>query len=877
MPNAIKIARERKNIGSHDELARILMETHPDVFTFNDSRYLSKLIGELDRHDASHWTKRWDGLQCLVDFLEITIDDLELQRKTAHLIFAPPAFPDFPPLSLVREDIWTIAEAKQIANKAPVETNRYQVKPTLDFWLKPDAIGVGPHQTQWLCVPDAVEFDLLTRWLDAVSRHRVRFKKTITDALTDHLEEVHHHRAVILVINNEETAENVKLLMQHRQGAPLLIISPYSPPPLDSNPRPQRARSKRSVRLQFESWLWMLSPNWRETLLQWIDARFQQKNKLEHYFSSGGVLKLLRKFDPSGQWITSVEDLLVLAQAVSEFGELELDKSLDSDIDFSELMKRLFSQDESKLALVERLVRARWTSWHLPWTGSLTEADWAALAEGVCRLDVLIAQFVKGSADRYDFKRPIVARLLLRSYLVRQLIQGNAAAWTPACFDEQRRPLLDAALDALSIAELENVAVQLHPRLAQLDHLGVAEALFAAAGRRLVRGEAIRNTLPNLLVAVAHRLRPENDALIPYSRSMASAAASVEWLSICWAWSLHTQHDGAMRPSWQFPGWNKALPQRVAKYLDSYGASYSAFSWEREPLHMRAFLEVVRRWLATLKDAPQYDNMPPVFMAALLAEAAKNRRPAEPGWWPAVIGNPGAEQALLDVVASRTPSDHAVALAWWPSLVAYRRGQADRAATFTKIGDDLFTRYPEDHHYSPLLAWVMEQLEDDAALALTSLAKADLVFLTRHPRLLSAPFKRELLKAIPAMQDFNLSVFDVPGLLHRFGPETSDEVEMLLDHSQLGMQAAHHLWDWAPRKATALLSQPQLMPVAIKNLLIASPPAALGPALAALAVQMALFTPDERLAWAKDRLPDARQHAPALLQFMMSPQLSAVT
>ena len=144
MPNAIKIARERKNIGSHDELARILMKTHPDVFTFNDSRYLSKLIGELDRHDASRWTKRWNGLQCLVDFLEISIDDLELQRKTAHLIFAPPAFPDFPPLSLVRENIWTIAEAKQIVNKAPVETNRYQVKPTLDFWLKPDAIGVGP-------------------------------------------------------------------------------------------------------------------------------------------------------------------------------------------------------------------------------------------------------------------------------------------------------------------------------------------------------------------------------------------------------------------------------------------------------------------------------------------------------------------------------------------------------------------------------------------------------------------------------------------------------------------------------------------------------------------------------------------------------------
>lgn len=876
MPNAIKTARERKNIVSHDELARILIKRYPDVFAIKDPRYLGKMIGELDQHDASRWAKYPDRIQCLSAFLEIDIEDLELQRETAHLIFAPQAFPDFPPLSLVREDIWEIAEAKQIANKAPVETSRYQIKPTLDFWLKPGAIGVGPRQTQWLCVPDKVEFDLLSRWLDAVSRHRVLFKKTINDALADKLEDVHHHRALILVISNEETAENLRLIMQHRQGAPLLIISPCSPPSLEINARSQRPRSKRSVRLEFESWLWMLSPNWRESLLKWIEARFQQKNKLNNYFSSGGVLKVLKRFDPSGQWFTSVEDLLVLAQAVSDFGEVELDKSLDSDIDFSELMKRLFNQDESKLVLVERLVQARWTNWRLPWTGGLSDDDWAGLAEGVCRFDVLIAQFVKHTADGYDFKRPIVVRLLLRSYLMRQLNQGNVAAWTPACFDEQRRPLLDAALDALSSSELESVAVQLRPRLAQVDHLGVAEALFTAAGRRLVRGENIGDALPKLLGAVVKRLRVEKDMLIPYSRPISSAAAQIEWVSICWAWSLNTQSDESMRPSWQFPGWHKTLPQRVPNFLDSYGASYSAFSWEREPLLMRAFLRVGQRWLTTLKDVPQYDKMPPVLISALLAQAAKNRRPAERSWWPAIIGNPGAEQALLDAVSSRTPSDRQVARAWWPSLVAYRHSEADRAGPFTQIGEDLFTPYPSDHHYSPLLAWVMEQLENEAALALTSLAEPDLMFLMRHPGLLAVPFKRELLKLISAIQDFTLWPFEVPGFLYAFGPETSGEMETLLDHPQLGLQAAYCLWDWSAHEATLLMSK-QLAPAAIKNLLIASLPAALGQALVALEKHKQLFTPAERLVWAKDRLPDARQHAPALLQFITSPQSTIVT
>jgi len=114
------------------------------------------------------------------------------------------------------------------------------------------------------------------------------------------------------------------------------------------------------------------------------------------------------------------------------------------------------------------------------------------------------------------------------------------------------------------------------------------------------------------------------------------------------------------------------------------------------------------------------------------------------------------------------------------------------------------------------------------------------------------------------------------GFLFAYGAETSLEMEALLDHSELGSQAAACLWNWAPRKAALLLSSQHLPPLAIKNLLVTSPSSAVGAALAALRQNTQLLTQTERSVWAKPRLPDARQHAPELLRWVVMPPLSAV-
>ncbi|MFK3741552.1 hypothetical protein [Massilia sp. TN1-12] len=878
MQNPIKAARKRKDIRSNDALAGILMDTYPGVFTIDNPRTLSKMIGALDRGDPTWWLNRPDETQHLVEYLELDINDLNLEKKTGRHTFAPPMFPDFPALALQREATWVIGEAKKMENNAPVGPSRYYSKPTLDFWLTPGALGVGPSQTQWLYVPDHIEFDLLTRKLDAVSHHHVVFEATLDGVLDKHLDYLHHQKPLVVVLRDDATGEALQLVMQHRQGAPLLIISPWPMPSLpEANASVQGRGAKLVKRLELESWVWTLLPNWRELLLTWVEQRLN-KAGTETSFSSAGAQQLLNKFDPSGQWFTQVEDVLVLAQAVSEQGERKLAAAVGRGTDLSALLNLLFNRKEADLSLTERLVQARWTSWHLPWSGELSQDDWATLANGVCQFDVLLAHFITRTGSAYDFKRPVVIRLLLRNYLTRQLIEGKVGAWMPACFDEQRRPFLDAAFDALSISELEGVAVHLGTLLADPAYLGAGEALFAAVGRRLVRGETMGNTLPRLLGPVVSRLRREQDVLIPYSRALHTPASQVEWIAICWAWSLRTEPCDGVTSSWQFPSWFETLPDTVPNWLNSYGASYSSYSWDRLPLPLHDFLRIVRHWLTMLETAPQYDKMAPVFVAGLLAQAANKAWVAQPDWWYAVIGNPGAEQALLDVVVSdRARTNHEIALAWWPSLVAYRHRQFDQSSSqSSQFGAGLFTRHSADYHYSPLLAWVMEQLEQDAERALSELANEDLVFLARHPGLLSTPFKRQLLTSVPTMQGLSLFPFEIAGFLFAYGPDTSLDMEALLDHPDLGRRAAECLWNWAPRKAALLLSSQHLPPLAIKNLLVTSPPSAVGAALAALRQDTQLLTQTERSEWAKDRLPDARQHAPELLKLVVVPHLTAV-
>jgi len=870
MPNAIKIAAERKNIKSYDALAHVLIAHDKNAFAGKAPRYWSKMIGELDRHDGGRWSKHSEAMQSLVDFLGLHLDDLELQRKTSRLVFVPAVFPDFPPLSLVHEDIWTIAAPTLTEENTLVQPSRYQVRPTLDFWLKSSSHGTEPQRPQWLWVQDGVEFNLLAGKLDAVSRHRVLIRKCAQDALENNRDDVHYHRPLVLVLTDQQSPRDLELFLQHRHRAPLLVICRWDLPRRDETPAEQPPGTDKAFQPWFERWVWVLSAGWKADLLEWIETRFHDKGVDETLFSGDGVLKLLNQLDPGGQLFTCVEDVLALAQSVSQKGERYVGDALKRDDSSGEWLRRLAGQDKYQQDLVENFVQARWNTWRLPWTGGLSCEDWKDLETEHFRFEVLEMHAIAQSTGGYDFRRPLVARLLLRDYLIHQLKKGNTVAWLPACYDEERLAMLDAALDALTTAQLEQVARRISPSLAQREYLGAAETLFAAAGRRLRKGGAIGVSLAALLAIVVPRLHKVQEAYLPVSRSVAPPGAQIEWISVCWAWSLHYGPPSLFPPSWQFPGWHKELPP-FPQFMTSFGASYSLYNWEREPLHMSNFLSVAKTWVARRSAMPQHGEEPPVLICARIAHATERRNAIDPGWWYAVIGNPGAEQALLDIVQTNGPPDRQTAFAWWPSLVSFRGREAKSTSWSGQYHLGSFSRDRSEFCYSILLGWVMRQLESHAENALSLLDEQDLARLAYQPAILPIPFRRALLTRLARNPDFRLPDFEVPGFLARFGPEIGDVVTLLLDHPQLGIFAAAYVWQWASGEAKSLLNRP-LSLVATQNLFKEAPPHALTASLIALREHPNLLPPAALAQWARERLPDARIHAAELLHLLVLPK-----
>jgi len=888
MRNPVESSPGFNQYNSFNKVASKLMATQPDLFEKPGKnkditmRSLGSKISELDRGKTTWWLKREAETNCLIKLLDINRDDLGLHQKTGRHIFPWAVFPDFPALDLMRENYWSIATPELVSNNKEQGSDRFNhlTKPTLDFWLSPQGTGFPSKKVEWLYVPDKMEFDLLTRKLEAVGRHEIVPSKSLREVVANDIERVRNHQPLILAIQANPEADHLKVVTSYRQGAPLLVISPWPLPNLllqeeaeTGNESGKNAGEKTLTPDDVNNWTWTLLPNWRELLLQWIEHRLK-KLGTNTEFSSGAALDLLKQFDPSGSWFIGVDDVLMMCQAVSESKKSQLKIVAGSDDDVALLLSLLFNRDPSSLDLIQPLIERRWMHWDLAWEGDLAQEDWVDLAKDLCPLDTMLKQklIVKG-IEGYDFQRPILIRLLLRSYLMAALTKGQLVRWAPACFDNQRRPLVDAALDAIHIDQLELIATQLIQAPASADTIGACEALFVAIGRRIIRDEDIGDELPMLAVHVLKQLTWKNELLYPWSRPLATPAQQLDWICVCWAWSLISVPGTDMPANWFFPGWNPALPQEVPDWLNVYASSYSDQQWELLAKPMQDFLPVVTRWLARHETLPAYEKMPLLFNAGLLARAAAGQWAASQHWWLGLIGHPIAEQTLLRQVESSDPAvNRCTALAWWPSLVKYQRHKFQEMFLGSRLmGSNLFTRNGKEHGYSALLNWVMAQLDAHGELALTGLNNDDRKFLTQHPAALSISLKRQLLKSLAKNFPQDWHAFEFANLLLHYGPETATEMEVFLDNDKLGPQAAEYLWGWAPRKAELLLRKKRVSSKeALRRLILASPSSAIGDAVDLLLSDPTLLSNEERQKWVRWRLPDARQHAQALMKLMQT-------
>lgn len=873
----IKKARERKNLKSNDALAIELLDKHPAIFVDTKKRplkhrTLSAKISELDRGMTAWWRNRAPATECLFAHLGIEQGELDLNPVGGRNLLSLPSFPAFPPLVLSRETPWRIAEARRDRDPDR-DPGPYGVKPTLDFWLEPKRRGMNPEHVQWLCVPDDVEFEILARKLSAVYNDPVLRAATPERVITRHIDELALADSLIVVLDGVGDGEQVGQLASMRQGAPLLIVA-HDPLPKLAPQSEQSEQSEKTKRLaaqvahsKIECWTWTLLPNWREQLLGSIERRMRDLG-IDRQFSSKATQALLDKFDRSRQWFVSVDDVLVLCQTICEGEEENLRDALDSGTDTASLLSLLFNRDEAHLDDMRRLVIMRWARWKLSWSADLSLEEWITLTKTRERFETMVNRNLIGKHGLgYRFQRPVVIRLLLRSHLGECMSKDDLDTWAPACFDDERRPLVDAALDALPVNALQRLARKIGAACVDRNiYRGAAEALFAALGRGMPHANINGQVLAEFGKIVIPKLRKQGGLVWPMSRSLASPSDELGWIAVCWAWSLHAQP--LAEGSWQFPGWTDRLGE-YPDWLGNYGRADSVYTWDRLGPQLRDFLSIARNWLESHPRGINHAKLSSLFRMALLLNAASGGRDAEPGWWEGVVGDPGAEHALLEHgMPDKGPKSRAMALIWWSSLVRYRR---DTFKSQQYAGSTLFSRQPRANGYSPLFAHVIDCLSSNPAEAIQAIDKDDRLFLARYAVSLPASLQCELLKYVARAENVHWYVWEVPSFMAQFGPHVAESLPDLLDHPQFGGVAALRLWEWASSRAVGLLRMHRgLSCAALQNLIVTCPMAAIDVALAVQRREPSLMSSDQWREWALQRLPDARSHASALLELIES-------
>lgn len=874
----IKKARERKSVKSNDALAIELLAKHPSTFVDDKGqplkpRTLSAKISELDRGITAWWRNRAPATECLIAHLDIEQGELDLNPAGGRNLLSLPSFPAFPPLVMNRETPWRIAEAKR-ERDPDRDPGRYGMKPTLDFWLEPKRRGMNPERIQWLCVHDDVEFDILICKLATVGKHPVLRAATPEGVITRHIDKLALADSLIVVLDGVGDGEQVGQLASMRQGAPLLIVAHDPLPELapESEQSEQSEQSSEAKRLaahvahsEIECWTWTLLPTWRERLLASIERRMQDLGT-GRQFSSKATQALLDKFDRSRQWFVRVDDVLVLCQTVCEGEEENLCDALDSGADTASLLSLLFNRDEAHLDDMRRLVTMRWARWKLSWSADLSLEEWITLTKTKERFETMVSRNLMGQHGLgYRFQRPVVIRLLLRSHLVECMSKDDLDTWAPACFDDERRPFVDAALDALPVNTLQRLARKIGKACVNHNiYRGAAEALFAALGRRMLHANINGQVLAEFGNIVIPKLRKQGGLVWPMSRSLGSPSDELGWISVCWAWSLHAQR--LTEGSWQFPGWNAKLA-KYPDWIDIYGRAHSAYSWDRLGPQLWDFLSIARTWLEARPRDIDHARLSPLFRMALLLNAAIAGRDAEPWWWEGVIGDPGAEQALIEYgMPDKGTQSRAMVLTWWRSLVRYRHDTFKRQQY---AGSTLFSRQPQANGYSPLFAQVIDWLSPIPAKAIQAIDKDDRLFLVRYAVSLPASLQCELLKYVALAENVHWYVWEAPSLMAQFGPQVAESLPDLLDHPQFGGVAALRLWEWAPSRAVGLMRMHRkLSGAALLNIIVACPMMAIDAALAVQRREPSLMTCQQWREWALQRLPDARTHAPALLDLI---------
>ena len=614
MTHPITSAPKYADFRSNDQLAGALINGYPNIAWGGQFRSLAAKIGDLNRGVVTWWRSRPEQTQALADLLEISIEHLGVTVRAASCVVSFSDFPALKPLDLKREAPWQLGREVLDISQAKSE---YGVE-TLEEWLEPDpASWRPPSKFSWLRVDSNIEQQLLTQKLTAAGRFDVVSAQTLIDTA----EQLRGGKPLVVSVSESRGDADWLALADRPDSAGLLVIASFAFPVRGETSAAGfygwerlalRGRDRRKFDLTapgstggFKRWKWTLRPNWRVDLLTWVEARLN-RSEADTIFATEGAEKWLNRFDPQSTWFSTPSDVLQLCQIMHTIAYTKLPSPSNKDGGMW-LAKLLFKGGPAyRHTQLAQLAHNRWDNRDIPWRGSLPMEVWLSLSpdslvavspaaltkitggtnlvavkKELARLAIsaelgdpnalLTTGLIQANpSGEYDFQLRTVAALLVRDKLLQQVANEASARWGWACFDAERRPVVDAVLDSISLEQLLAAGQRLMSEqttaelAASTAIIGASDALFMAVSRRILDGESIQSAdaipLANVVMARLDMASAEWALPPPWSRPMQTAEDELHWINACWAWSL-LPNASAPVESWLFPGWCKTLPE----------------------------------------------------------------------------------------------------------------------------------------------------------------------------------------------------------------------------------------------------------------------------------------------------------------------------
>ena len=717
----VQAAANAKGFDSLDKLAEALLRKYPKPFKGLAARSLAVKLGAFNRGQVTWWQRRPQAAAALAQLTGMEVEALiEAGVASKRGLWAFEDFPELGTLPLVESEPADITQA--IALESPSKYGN-----DLENWFA-YALGrrnehrrlTGPEDgIAWLHVPSGRGMDLLLARIEAHGRVPVVRAENLGEACAA----APHFGPVVIVPAGPTDLADLLSLAPRPSEQPVLVVSRQPVPKADAK-SPARAilpswgwlvatpslRSKLSLGWgqgsehggiwdpkQIKELELRLNPDWRESLLFWVERRL---DSTDSQFSAHGLLGWLRSFDPDEVYFPNPRSTLALARLCHPRGEGRLPRAGAATAG-AELLRNVGHVDSRYLHLLKRLTQVAWMDNRYPWDAPRPWEDWikgnshtvspakklaprrrsesasAATVDGASGLatgDVAAALelglLVQTASGQYRFRSQAEASLMLRDLLLSWIQAGNTELWAaPSVGDAQRQQLIDAALRGVESRTIERLCLQsLKAEPLSREAIGAAEAVFVAAGLRMAEGKlSYSSELGRLVEALFAKSESEAHTMVfPLGRPLQASSQSLDWVHACWGWSLHHPQPNRIPvmacdwfPMWGQPGVNflAVLPSMLAGTDDLPGPIQARIA----PLARTAakLADALQPKLGLESESPEW---PAMVALVCLTQVARGSRKADARWWRDLHATRWAPHALDEVLeANKEPPSGALA------------------------------------------------------------------------------------------------------------------------------------------------------------------------------------------------------------------------